>query len=101
VERAIFEAVRDHLQSLGEVIVEPVGIGILFKRRRTFAELRPKTRWVALSFGLSHRLEHPRITRTTAMPHGAAWQGIRVANSAEIDDEVRNWLTESYLEFAG
>jgi hypothetical protein len=101
VEREVFEAVRDHVQSLGEVIVEPVGIGILFKRRRTFAELRPKARWVALSFGLNHRLEHPRITRTTPMPHGAAWQGTRITSAGDIDDQVREWLTESYVEFAG
>lgn len=70
VEREIFEAVREHLQGLGPVIIEPVGVGILFKSRSTFAELRPKTRWVDLGFGLGRRVEHPRITRTTRTKTG-------------------------------
>lgn len=101
VEREIFEAVRQHLESLGAVIVEPVGVGILFKRRRTFVELRPKARWVALSFGLNHRLVHPRITRTVEIPGGRTYHGIRVTSPADIDGEVCDWLTESYVEFAG
>lgn len=98
-ERETFEAVRGHLESLGDVIVEPVSIGILFKRGRTFAELRPMKRWLALNFGLSRRLSHPRITRTTPLPGGGAWHGTRVTAAAEIDGEVQLWLTESYLDY--
>lgn len=89
-ERQIFEAVRGHLQSLGEVIVEPVSVGILCKRRRTFVALRPMARWVHL--GLNYRLSHPRVTRTTTGSGG---------RPDDIDDQVRAWLTESYVEFAG
>jgi hypothetical protein len=101
VEREIFEAVRDHLQGLGDVIVEPVGVGILFKRRRTFVELRPKTRWVALSIGLNHRLQHARVTSTTSTANGATYHGLRITSAADIDSQVRDWLTESYVEFSG
>lgn len=48
-ERRIFEVVHAHLSSLGEVHVEPVAVGIFIKRDRSFVELRPMTRWVALS----------------------------------------------------
>jgi predicted transport protein len=101
VEREIFEAVREHLESLGPVIVEPVGVGILFKRRRTFVELRPKARWVDLSIGLNHRLDHPRITRTVRTGGVPTYHGIRIRSAADIDSEVCAWLTESYTEFAG
>ena len=101
VEREIFEAVRRHLESLGPVIVEPVNVGILFKRRRTFAELRPKVRWVQLSIGLNRRLDHPRITRTVRATNGRTYHGIRITSPADIDGEVSEWLTESYMEFAG
>lgn len=101
IERDIFEAVRAHLEALGPLIVEPVGIGILFKRRRTFVELRPKSRWVDLSVGLNHRLEHPRITRTVRTATGRTYHGIRITSPADIDDDVRGWLTQSYVDFAG
>lgn len=101
VEREIFEAVRQHLESLGPVIVEPVNVGILFKCRRTFVELRPKQRWVDLSIGLNRRIEHPRITRTVRTATGRTYHGIRIMSPSDIDAEVRGWLTESYVEFAG
>lgn len=101
VEREIFEAVKEHLATLGPVIVEPVGVGILFKGRRTFVELRPKTRWVDLSFGLNRRLQHPRVTRASRDASGRTYHGVRITSPADIDDEVRGWLTESYLEVAG
>ena len=101
IEREIFEAVRGHLAELGPLIVEPVNIGILFKHQRTFAELRPKARWVGLGFGIGHRLEHPRITRTTRTNTGRTYHGVRLTSPADVDDQVRAWLTESYIEFAG
>ncbi len=101
VEREIFEAVRQQLEELGPVIVEPVNVGILFKRRRTFVELRPKARWVQLSIGLNRRLDHPRITRTVGLRNGRTYHGVRVTSPADVDGELREWLTESYLEFAG
>ena len=54
-------AVRSHLEALGPVIVEPVNVGIFFKGKRNFVELRPKTRWLDLTFGLNRVFEHPRI----------------------------------------
>jgi len=97
-ERAIFEAVREHLEALGPVIVEPVGVGILFKVMRTFVELRPRTKWVALSFALNRRVEHPRIARTTRTKTSRTYYGVNVRSPEEIDEQVRQWLTESYLE---
>lgn len=100
VEREIFEAVREHLESLGPVIVEPVGVGILFKGKRTFVELRPRAKWVALSFGLNRRVEHPRIARTTKTGTPRTYHGVRVTSVGDIDEVVRAWLTESYLGLA-
>ncbi len=100
VERAIFERVREHLTSLGPVIVEPVGVGVLFKGRRTFVELRPKTKWVDLSFGLDRRVEHERVTRTTRTNTSRTYHGVRLRGPEDVDDAVRGWLTESYFELA-
>ena len=62
-ERPIFEAVRAHLESLGPMVIEPVSVGIFFKSNGTLVQLRPKTKWVAMSFPLGRRLTHARITR--------------------------------------
>lgn len=72
-ERPIFEAVMEHLDTVGEVHVEPVSVGIFLKRAQTFAQLRPKDRWVALSFSLPRKVDHERITRKVIQYHGRYW----------------------------
>src|SRR3954449_12360102 len=60
-ERPIYEAVKAHLDTLGPVHVEPVSVGIFLKRPGRIAQLRPATKWVDLSFSLSHAVADRRI----------------------------------------
>lgn len=96
-EFEVYRAVREHLESLGPVIVEFVNVGIFFKVRRNIVELRPRTQWVNVGFALNRDPDHPRITRTTSMGSAGTWCGIRATSAGDIDDTVRAWLTESYL----
>jgi hypothetical protein len=96
-ERPIFEVVRQHVESLGPVHIEPVSVGIFLKRTRTFAELRPMTRWIALSFTLSRTVEHPRISRTIGGSGSRTFHVVRLHEPEDVDDDVRGWLTEAYF----
>ena len=96
-ERPIFEAVRRHLDTLGPVHVEPVSVGIFLKRTQTFAQLRPKDRWVALSFSLPRRVTHERITRKVVQYHGRYHHVANLRNAEDLDDRLRSWLSEAYL----
>src|SRR5262245_45761165 len=93
-ERPIFEAVRDHVESLGPGHIEPVSVGIFLKRARTFAELRPMVKWVALSFSLSRTVEHPKIARTIRGNGRRTYYYVRLREPDDVDDDVRDWLTE-------
>jgi hypothetical protein len=97
-ERPIFEAVMQHLDSVGPVHVEPVSVGIFLKRSRTFAELRPMQKWVALSFGLTRTIDHPKIARKMKGSGTRVYHVVNVREPADIDDDVCGWLTESYLD---
>ena len=100
-ERPVFDAVWEHLDGLGDVRVEPVSVGIFFKRRRTFVELRPKTRWVDLGFVLPHRVVHPRITRyATSQSKAQVQHGVRLVSPDQVDGQLRDWLTESWAASA-
>lgn len=96
-ERPIFEVVRAHLESLGPVVVEPVAVGVFFKRSRTFAELRPKTRWVTLSFILPTRVMADRVSRRVRISGVRTYHETKLRTPADVDDEVLAWLTEAYL----
>jgi Domain of unknown function (DUF5655) len=98
-EQPVFEAVMAHLDDVGPVHVEPVSVGILLKRARTFAELRPMRRWVALSFTLQRAVRHPLIVRKPILNHGGRFCHVaNLASADDLDDELRSWLTEAYLQ---
>jgi hypothetical protein len=94
--RRIYDAVIAHLETMGDVHVDAVDVGILIKRSRTFAELRPMRGRLALSVLLSRVVEHPRVTRTTRTSGSRAAHRIDLRDAADVDATVRAWLTESY-----
>jgi hypothetical protein len=96
-ERPIFQAVMDHLDTVGPVHVEPVSVGIFLKRSRSFVQLRPLQNWVALSFSLPHPVRHPRIIKKVQMYHGRYYHVANVRNPDDLDDALRDHLTEAYL----
>jgi Domain of unknown function (DUF5655) len=97
VEREIFEAVERHVASLGPLHIEYVSVGIFLKRARTFAELRPMRGRTRLSFLLSRRVTHPRFVRTDHGRGGRSACFVDLHDAAEVDEEVRDWLTEAYF----
>lgn len=86
-ERPIFEAIMEHLES----------VGIFLKRGRTFAELRPMARWVALWFPHSSVIADRRIARRVTVSAGRTWYVVNLRTPDDVDDQVRSWLTEAYL----
>ncbi len=96
-ERPIFEAVMAHLDALGQVHVEPVSVGVFLKRVQTFAQLRPKDHWVALSFSLPRKVTHERIIRKVIPYSGRYHHVANLRDPDDLDDRIRSWLTEAYL----
>jgi Domain of unknown function (DUF5655) len=97
LERPIYEAVEAHLASLGPLIVEFLTVGIQFKRVRTFAELRPMKARVRLWMLQSRALDSVRIARTEQLTGARRAYAVDLRSAADFDDEVREWLTESYF----
>lgn len=100
-ERPVFEAVVSHLRSLGDVIIDPIAVGIVFKHGPVFCELRARKNWVALGFGLRRKLTSPRLSRKVTGYQGRFYHVINVIDAAQVDDEVKEWLTESYWTAVG
>lgn len=96
-ERPVFEAVSAHLDTIGPVHVEPVSVGIFLKRSQTFAELRPMQRWVALSFSLPRLVRHRTVTRKVVQYRGRYVHVANLAGPEDLDDVLRDALTEAYL----
>lgn len=98
-EREIVEAVLDGIgahPSIGAVHVEPVSVGIFLKRSRTFAELRPMTRWEAVTFLHPHTVRSARISRKVVEAGALRYHVVNVRSADEVDDELLGWLAEAY-----
>ena len=85
-----------HVDSLGPVHADVVSVGVFLKNPRKFAELRPRDRWVAVSFSLRRRARHPTITRKVVEYGNRYWHVANVRDPAEIDDDLLALLTEAY-----
>ncbi len=94
----IYEAALDMLAELDGALVEPVHIGVLVKHGPTFAVLRPRRRHVALTFMLPWPLEDPRAHAGSRAYQGKYAHRVDLRDPADVDDDVRGWLTEAFLE---
>lgn len=95
-ERPIFDVVAAHLKRQGEVIVDPIAVGIQFKNGPVLCMLRTMKRWTALGFNLRRRLDSDKLSRKVTGYHGKYYHVINVDDAAGIDDEILGWLTEAY-----
>ncbi len=95
-ERPIFDAVHDYLITLGPIHVEPVSVGIFIKKEGSFLELRPKTKWVALSFFLPRQIDHAKIARKPIDTGSRIYHVVNLRTPADLDDDVKGWIAESY-----
>jgi hypothetical protein len=95
-ERPIFDAVMRHVESLGPVHADIVSVGVFLKNPRKFAELRPRDRWVAISFSLRRRATHPTITRKVVEYGSRYWHVANVATVDDIDDALLALIAEAY-----
>jgi hypothetical protein len=98
----IHERIVEHLSSLdGDLIVDPVGAGIMYKHDSMFAMLTSKTRWVALMMQLPRRLESGRVSLKIADWGTAFGHTFNLHDPDEIDDEMCSWLTEAFYRKHG
>jgi len=96
-ERPIFDEVHEFVTGLGpDVRVEFVQVGVFFKKKTTFAELRPLTKWSNLSFKSPRKVDHPLITKTYVMSPTRFYYVARLKLPSDVTDDVRGWLAEAY-----
>ncbi len=95
-ERPVFDAVMAALADVGPVHVEPVSVGIFLKRAQSFAQLRPMTKWVALSFSLPTQVRHRLMTRKPISHGNRYFHVVNLTRPDDVDDQIVEWLGEAY-----
>ena len=100
VQRQVCDRVLAHLGTVGPVEVDAAEVGILIKRERTFAELRPHRGHLRLSVLLDHDVVSPRVSRQIVPGSSCGFNHYAVffvlSSADDVDEEIRDLLTESY-----
>jgi hypothetical protein len=90
-QRRAAEAVLAVVRRHRELVVEAVQVGVLIRRERTIIELRPKTRWLELSFVTPAAIASDRIARTLEIAAGHVYF-VHLRDERDVDRELRAWL---------
>lgn len=98
MQRKIYDAIEKYVRTLGPVKVDPVTVGVFFKRTRTFAEVRAKKTCVVLEMLHSRVIEDPRIAKVFKLSANRAAHFVELERVADFDRVVRGWLKEAFLD---
>lgn len=93
-QRSAAEAVLAIARRKRGLVIEAVYVGVFIKRERTIIELRPKTKWLQLSFVTSEHVDSPKITREVKLGARTAYF-MRLRDATDVDGEVRGWLARA------
>ena len=99
---ALYRAVEDAVAAIGEAEVRVTRSQIAFRRGKGFAYVWRPGQYVksevpaVLSIALPHQVASNRF-KEVAHPSAKVWMHhIELRNTAQVDDEVRAWLTDAY-----
>jgi hypothetical protein len=90
-----FRAILVHLESLGDVYVDAVRVGVFLSSDRKLAEVRPMARSLAVWLFLPHAIEGSRVGRVLT-DGNRTYCVVKIQGPSDVDDELRAWLTEAY-----
>ncbi len=93
-QRRAAEAVLRVATRYRDLVIEAVGVGVLIKRERTLVELRPKTKWLDVSFISAEKIDDDRIARTVRWGTNTAYF-VHLTDADDVDQAVRGWLASA------
>jgi uncharacterized protein DUF5655 len=95
-QRAICDAIVEHLRELGEVHVDAVQVGVFLKSDRKIAELRPKSKWLECTLYLPYVIDDARVARSMQLGAHRQVNFVKLRTVDDVDDEFLAWLSEAY-----
>ena len=95
-QRAAYDAIMKFLKTLGPVHADAVQVGVFLKTDRKFADLRPKSKWLAVRIYGPEAIDDARIARSLRLSSTRVVSEVKVRTPEEVDDQLRAWLEAAY-----
>lgn len=101
IQRAIYDLLIGHLETLGPVHADAVRVGVFLKHDRKLAEVRPKARGLSLALMLPRTVDDPRVRRKVRTSADRVVHFLTLVDTDDVDEPVLDLLTEAYVAAAG
>lgn len=96
-QRDLYRALRAFVEHCGPIAVNINKTRISFQARARFVSVNRVTQGgLACHLWLKRRIESPRFTRIERFPPGDYVHHFKLADLAELDDEMASWIAEAY-----
>lgn len=79
------------------LVIEAVSVGVFIKRDRTIVELRPKQKWLQLSFVTTQRIASARIAKTWELARSWCYV-LKLRDERDVDAQLTRWLQKALAE---
>ena len=94
--RATYDALIAYVRTLGPVHEDAVSVGVFLKRERKLAEVRPKSKWLAVTLYLDRAIDDSRIARSMQFSSVRVVSEVKLRTPDDVDDQLCAWLGEAY-----
>lgn len=94
--RGLFDRLRELVEAVGPVHIQAYRDYVAFLVRVRFVGATPMKRWLDVGFWLARRIDSPRFRKVETLTPTDHVHILRVADEAELDDEVGGWVWEAY-----
>ena len=97
-QRAIYDAIAAHVETLGEVHVDALQVGVFLKSDRKFVDLRPKSKWLQCGLYLPYVIDDPRVARSFRLSENRCISILKLRTADDVDAQLCEWLTDAFDE---
>lgn len=94
--RATYDAILKTSRALGPIVVEPKKTSIHLVRKTAFAGIATRKDALILTLKSAARIRGPRVHRAEQTSANRWHVEFRLASAADVDRDLRAWLSEAY-----
>lgn len=94
--KATYDALENRLKSIIDFRINPLINAIMFTSESTFLAIKPKKRWIDLEFALDFEANEFPIHKIVRISKTKFAHFVRVQSSADIDDQLIEWIKKAY-----
>ncbi len=94
--RPVAQALIELVECMPQARVEPVQVGLFLKRRSTFAQLRTKTKWTALTVKLPREADDPEPSRRVQRQGSRFFHTYNLSVPGALTDDLIALIAEAY-----